>query len=343
VDRGNALSLPTLAKTWQFDINKTIAATGTIAGTNSALLLSLKNSLKGFGSNPATVDHSCSSTVAGSPGDGVDRWATAANIVFASAGVAHSWMVLKFAGIASNFQVLISASTEGNGAYSNVNWTVSMFASRSVGFTGGTTTARPTASDEQEIGRYGSGTKWNANSGISDSTMRLHVMMSTDGASARALFCASGKVWSAFLLETASPTATWSPPWHARLTNTPLGAWPQSAVAANFYAYDGAAYINSTATAMALTGEARGPSSFGPTSTEFGTMSNDATSEWPIWPVGLVAQTTGARGRWGTAIDLWWGSSAVSDGDTYDTSSKTFAQFAGLIVPWDGSSTPALT
>jgi len=337
------VSLPTLAKTWQFDINKTIAATGTVAGTNSALLLSLKNSLKGFGSNPATVDHSRGSSTAGTPGDGVDRWTTASDVVFNSSGSSHSWIVLKFPGVSSTFQVLISASTEGNGAYSNLNWTISMFVSRASGFSGGTTTARPTAADEQEIGRYGSGAKWNGNASIVDATIRLHVMMSTDGASARAFFCASGKVWSALLIETASPTATWSPSWHVRLTNNPTGTWPVPAAAANFYAYDGAAYINSTSTPMAYTGESRGPSSFGPISTEFGTMPNDVTSEWPIWPMGLAAQTVNARGRWGTAIDLWWGSSGVSDGDTYDASSKTFAQFAGLIVPWDGSSTPALT
>lgn len=337
------MSLPTLAKTWQFNINQMIAATGTVAGTNSALLLALKNSLTSFGSNPATVDHSRGSSTAGTPGDGVDRWASASDVIFASAGSAHSWIVLKFPGISSTFQVLISASSEGNGSYSSANWTISMFVSRAAGFSGGTTTARPTAADEQEVGRYGSGTKWNSSASVTDATMRLHVMMSTDGASARAFFCASGVVWSALLIETASATATWSSPWHVRLTNTPTGTWPRPAVAANFYAYDGAAYINSTATPMALTGESRGPSSFGPTSTEFGSMANDATGDWPIWPMGLVAQTTGARGRWGTAIDLWWGSSGVSDGDTYDASSKTFAQFAGLIVPWDGSSAPALT
>lgn len=337
------MSLPTLAKTWQFNINQTIAATGTIAGTNSALLLALKNSLTGFGSNPATVDHSRGSSTAGTPGDGVDRWSSASDVIFASAGTSHSWIVLKFAGVASNFQLLISASSEGNGAYSSGNWTVSMFVSRSAGFSGGTTTARPTATDEQELGRYGSAAKWNASASIADATHRLHVMMSTDGASARAFFCASGKVWSAFLLETLSPTDTWSPSWHARLTNSPGGVWPQSAVAANFYAYDGAAYVNSTAQQMAFTGESRGPTSFGPTSTEFGTMANDASGNWPIWPMGVVGQTAGGRGRWGTSIDMWWGSSAVSDGDTYDATSKTFVQFAGLIVPWDGSSTPALT
>ena len=73
-----------------------------------------------------------------------------------------------------------------------------------------------------------------------------------------------------------------------------------------------------------------------------GANANDLTSEWPMFPVGFACATTGARGIIGSVKDMWFGSSAVPNGDTYDASSLTFAQFGQVIVPWDGTNVPVI-
>jgi hypothetical protein len=96
-------------------------ATGTLSGTRHA------NSVW-------AVDYSCNGTTAGTAGDGVDRWATYANVVQANSGTAHSWIVL----VKSGLYCLIDA----NNATNNVRISFSK-----VAFTGGSTTAGPTSTE----------------------------------------------------------------------------------------------------------------------------------------------------------------------------------------------------
>lgn len=341
------MSLPTLAKTWQFNINQAYAAPGSVTNLNKTALLALKNSLIGFASNPYTIGYSCNGATAGTANDGVDRWSAITDIVFANPGTAHSWVVLKQPAIAAGFQILISASAEADsaGAFYTTHLAISIYVSRSAGFAGGSTTARPTATDEQivkEIG--GSSGRWGG-TGPTNVALRVHALMSTDGQCTRIFFCSSGTVWGAFTLDAVVNTtdATWSPAWHARLhSKLSSGTFPQSLSTSMFYAYDGAIYFNATPSTAALTAESRG-GTFGPDDTGFATMANDADGNWLFFPMGLVSATMGARGRLGMMIDLWWGSSAVPSGDRYDATSKSFAQLGPLIIPWDGSSAVALT
>jgi hypothetical protein len=337
------MTLPVLAKTWQFNINQTIGL-GTILLNRAALLFAIKSSMTGFASNPWTVAYSCDSSTAGTAGDGVDHWTTAANVVFGTSTAAHSWIVLKQTGIASNFQVLISASPEA-GSISSSSYVISIYISPSAGFTGGSTTTRPTATDEVTMLTCGI----NGGPGFGGTTpgtaaTRVQALQSTDGACTRFFLCKAGIVWGVLLFETVSPTinGTWSPAWYCRVNKSSASSFPVQNAAADFYSLGGAININSTPATAGLTAEGLG-TLFGPIDTTFGNLANDVDGAWPMWPMGLVSATASARGRHGTMIDLWYGSAAVTDGDTYDATSKQFAQFAGLIVPWDGSTTPALT
>jgi len=67
-------------------------------------------------------------------------------------------------------------------------------------------------------------------------------------------------------------------------------------------------------------------------------VSNELDGFWPFTPIGVVSNSAGSRGRLGTAYDLWYGSTAIGDGDTYPAdTSRQFAQFGHFIFPWDGS------
>jgi hypothetical protein len=87
-------------------------------------------------------DYECDGSTAGTKGDGTARILADANVVGAAPGVAHSWAVDTVHG--SLGQLCTDWDSTSDGAFS-VYW------SPSAGFTGGTTTARPTATDEREI------------------------------------------------------------------------------------------------------------------------------------------------------------------------------------------------
>src|SRR4051812_33626557 len=106
------MSLPTLAKSWQYNVNQAYNATGSFLTNNRNLLLGIKNSFIGFAQNPWQVRGSSNSVSAsllavGAAGPGTDLWASTSNLVWASVGSAHSWIVLRQSQIASAFEVLI--------------------------------------------------------------------------------------------------------------------------------------------------------------------------------------------------------------------------------------------
>lgn len=133
--------------------------------------------------------------------DGVDRWISYSNLVWASAGSAHSWIVLKQTGIASNFQVCIDLS---NASYLNAT----VVASWSTGFTGGSNTARPTASDEVVLL---SNTAWGSSSTVY--RWRVNTCKTSDGCCTRAYMSYDGEVASTWFLEAPkNPVASWTTP-----------------------------------------------------------------------------------------------------------------------------------
>jgi hypothetical protein len=80
--------------------------------------------------------------------DGVDRWTTIANVIWANAGTAHSWIVLQNTTL--GYQVCIDASSAGS--------TVIEFSATEIGtpYTGGTTLNRPTSAREFAMGNTAS-------------------------------------------------------------------------------------------------------------------------------------------------------------------------------------------
>ena len=72
------MALPTLEKTWQFNVNQAIATTGVVNTDAQNLLFRIKQTLIGFSSNPWTVVRSSNSVTTGAS----DLWVAASNLIF---------------------------------------------------------------------------------------------------------------------------------------------------------------------------------------------------------------------------------------------------------------------
>jgi len=317
------MTLPALSKTYQFNVGQAITAQGTALATNRRILRTIKNTLIGFGTNPWTVRYSCDSSSAGSAGDGVDKWAADSNLVWANSGSAHSWMVLRQTGIATNYEICISCeNASANGS------SITLVVSPSAAFTGGSTTARPTATDEIAIlSNAVWGGVWST-----DAASVIQAMQSTDGQVTRVLVHVSNTVrtfWS--FSKPANAISGWSNPSLA----VALGSASTGVITyANLNtAANGKSKVGSTTCSFYMTGEAFGGSMLGQQMGK-GQISNN----WPIAGIGLASATALCVDRYGTVYDLWWGADTASEGATYpDDATRTFVQFGVLVFPWDGS------
>lgn len=312
---------PSLVKTWQFNVNQLLRATGTNVTDAQNLLWQLYQSLITFGSNPWTVVSSA-------------NFGSAAALTWAANGNAHSWIVLKQTGVLSNFQLLITCTGTSN-------WNITVWYSPVTGFTGGNSTTDPTVPAD--------GVQLIANSswGIFTSgsvQYKLHAMMSTDGAITRVLICSygsanTGGVCCGFLdIEVPAGAVTgWTNPVHGLW----LGSTSNTMVTTTSNLY-------STAN-----GQGRATSNFSLfwTGENFnGTLlgaaysaPNDLNQEWILHPIGLFSNTVGSKGRHGALTDIWWGTwnssfIAFQNGVPYNgAAAYAFAQFGAIIVPWNGT------
>lgn len=316
------MALPTLEKTWQFNVNQVSATSGVAATDVINMWFLIKQTLTGFASNPWTVARSSNSvTVANS-----DLWLTSANVV--PGNDPHSWIVFQQSSMGTGpFQLLIDLYNYNGIGYGNV------YVSHGVGFTGGTTATRPTASDEVAIVEN--------NAIISPNTARdliVSCMMSSTGDSTRLLVFGSGVCLLMYLFETvsdslltykglsfgttnstiptaASHVASSSNPWYGKRTN-------------NYSAMLGTEVYNDSTTVVAANSGAI----------------SDITNAYAIAPLSAHSETAGSRGRIGRIADMWLGSAAIPTGSTYPTSpdDKEFLQINQFIFPWNGA-TPVLT
>lgn len=328
------MSVPAKDKTWAFAKNQLITAQGTGLATAKRILRTEKNSMLAFASNPFTVKASCNGVTAGNlttpaGGDLVDRWTTDADIVFANAGSAHSWFVFKMPGNGSA-EVLISCEQAApNGDHRTI------YLSPANGFTGGSTTARPTATDEVPIVLDVSG--WAG----SDATFRLQQLLSTDGKEYRMGLFSGGALVAVLFIGRGKP----SPIIPAGWTND---IWGYAATGATALDYNilsivaaGPAKSRAAGVTMSLffTGEGWGSANFlgvrrlsGP---------NELTSspaESPLPAMGLASETSGCSGRHAEVYDVRWAITANANNTTYpEDASNLWAQWGDVAVPNDGT------
>lgn len=321
------MALPVPDKTWQFNVNQAIPAQANALTTNRRVMRTMKNTLIGFGSNPWTVQGSSNSSAAAM--DSVDRWGSDTDLVANIAGSAHSWIVLRQTGVSSTFELCIDL---------NSNTPQNSYCERyisSVGFTGGTTLNRPTATDE--ILLPASQTGW----GIvtTNTSWVIHGMQSTDG-QATYMFLMTANTVQAMLGfgRIKNPVSGLTNPCYAFWeTETPFNSATVSESAdSSFFSVSLVKGAGATPTGMTMfmTTEAAENSIL----TELFVVPNDFNGEYPIFPIGLASNTVSNRGRHGQVFDMWIGLSTLLTGDTYpNDTSRQFAHFGTYILPWNGS------
>jgi len=305
------MALPTKNKTWQFDVNQIIYGT-TEEECIDNLFLALKNSLKNFVSSPWTVWGS-SNSVSVNTGGGIDYWVNESNLVHSSA--AHSWIVLESIN-GTQLCIDLNSTTKYNG---------SIIFSPGGLFTGGSTSSGPTASDQYTMvnssNLYSSGVI----------TSRLHILHSTDGYCTRIISYTNNQPRLFIICDVPhEPIPGWSNQVFTYKYNI------SSSLSYNLYNDNSNVYtrIGSTNLDLYCTSEGFVNAMIG----ENMIYADDDTGEWAMSPIGLVSTASPHRGRKGSLVDIWWGSTAISGGSTYpDDTSRQFVQFGDLIFPWNGS------
>lgn len=328
------MPLPTLVKTWQVSKNNLVAMQGTNEAQSRRVMSVLKSTMLSFASNPPVLRGSSNGTTAGL--DGVDRLTLDSHWNFQNSGSPHSWYVLRFPNIATNFEICIDTN-------SAANWFNTWVVSPSAGFTGGSTTARPTATDEVIMLNT---TDYYPNL---TSQFQVHAWMSTDGEAFHLTMWRANQSNIYWHFEKArNPRTGWANPavWYMRYGNNSAMTFSgimNTVVDNGLWRAKGAAGANLT---VSLTGESCG-STFLSQMTPTGSQANDFDSAWDFYPIGLVSNSVGGKGRLGILHDIWWAPVNVADADTApnNASDRQFAKFGCLWLPWDpgGSTIPLIT
>jgi hypothetical protein len=283
---------------------------------NQDYIFKLKQFLIGFATNPWTVWGSSDSV--NYSGGGVDYWVDSSDLIWGSG--AHSWIVLQQAGIGTNFSICFDLLYT-----SYQNWT--LVVSPVAGFTGGSASSRPTASDEVVLvsNSYHGGQ-------TSAFTGKLHVCQANDGSCTRWVLNRGGDC-SAFGIfdKPKSPFTGWLNPSIFGFKGSISGG------ACSISQWNDTANLKSrVSTNFSLYMTCEGwQASIG---SDLGVADEDS-GDWPVMPIGLASETPGYRGHFkGSIYDLWWGPTALNTADTFpENSSRQFVVFDDLIFPWNGS------
>lgn len=327
------MALPTLTKTWQFDVNQTvpyIAPGGAAEAEDMAQtwLYMWKESLIGFASNPWQVIYSSDGSSTGPS----DLWTSPSAIKrdFAITDP-RAWIVLRQPALGANFEILFDYAV-----YNAYNYSHGFILVCPTGFdtSGASTTSSPVPngpSNPMSEVAYGDIT-FAINSPTT--AQRLHVMMSDDGKITRWWSCHDGSFSSNFVqVSEVAGASVWTPGGYGHVylppNNGSYGTLNDSAHARSVYPGthndEFFMYMTSIGSIAALG--------------QIQTVPDDDSGDYPVSAIGLASGTPATYGpRRGALDDIWWGSTAISSGDTYPASgSKDFVQLGDLVLPWNGT------
>lgn len=161
-----------LQRNWTCSWNN-VPSQATLLDQAREVLLAFKNAYKGAG---WTVEGSSDGTTAGM--DATDRWSTVTDLTWDTAGNAHSWIVIRspvnYPSTGKGIWLMLSCSPTVATQYHNVRITPA-----SAAFTGGSTTADPTAPANAYTGLGTSGVVQFLNSSLTNS--KYHYIYNTVG------------------------------------------------------------------------------------------------------------------------------------------------------------------
>lgn len=299
-------------KTWTK--TRLVANLSSAANNNKLLFVKIKDEMKAHG---WTVVGSSDATTANLTG--TDLWVDQTDITV-SATVAHSWIVLTNGSIATGFQICFAFSITSTTAAK-----VRVVVSR-VGFTGGSTTARPTATDE--IICTLESDNWTANAATAEE--HAHVFTSSDHQCTHVVLSSSASAVHGFwaLDRPAVPPSWFTNPWVVIMHGLdPLHSnWSTSAdLWANVCTPDGLGIGCGLGSLMVGTTRAL-------TSANLAGASGDYGGNWPCTPAWLVSSSPYMGGIVGRLFDLWWGHTSLADGDAFPADGSSTQVVIGNVI-----------
>jgi hypothetical protein len=331
------MALPSKVKTWLYANNLNPNVLGTDTRSTGSTAIAVKDALVGFAGGFWTVAGSSDSVAAGM--DAVDRWVDYTDIVIG--GGAHSWTVLQNS-VLGNTQLCIDFNS-GDGRQATIVW------SPADGFTGGSTGARPTATDEQSFGVID--IFWNTNTGGFGFNNRAHVQMSNDGECTRIFFCCTREVRSWILIDKPrlSPTG-WTNPTICIVKGFAGSSFPQENMTYAHWRQDRYVHALGPMGSMPMFMAFKGVATDGTDGTAIvGTdgwpnrneIDDDDDPQYPMSHIGLLSRfnegTVGQRGWMGQIVDMYCTARAISNGNSFPSDgTKTWINFGQFAFPWNG-------
>lgn len=329
------MALPSLAKTWQFRANQTVAGDADITIQNQNLIWQMYQDLIGAGSWVGSDGSAL--TVAGAwTNQASSGWGSAAALTWAaSEGTTHSWVRLRQTGVASTFEMLWTLIDSGQGAH------IMLVKFSHSGFTtGGTSTNSPTGSNTITMPFQGYGGSSNAST-----STRLHTLLSTDGKDTRIILCRSSKAVG-FLHVDVPPDAPagWTNKycvfqWGNSLSTEPLFSevfFDYAADATNPFAMRGV--TNAGANLLLYPGTDCIGSTPYPVKYQ---AAGSQSAGHGMYGIKLAGAATGHLDpNYGPLPDLWYGGTGRPTGDAYPSGAplRQFAKLGPFIYPWMRSS-----
>jgi len=333
------MAAPTKEKTWEYDLNNTTFADGTFVGnafeSTSRRLFLIKEILINNGSTTFTVPWTVTSSSDSSTAGASDLWVDAGDLIWRDDDTSNvfSWIVLRQTGISATFELLITCEEDNAG---NDGKQIGVWVAQA-GFTGGTTTARPTASDERQLRDSTSSGYWGSGPPGVAYTSQTHVWMSNDGEITRILICIDGEFTGYWAFEKPKNVVTpWTNPYFATVQGDSDVVTSQLTYSKYYDSANMASRFSGIDTSLYMSGEGFASQAAG----EAVVDPNQLTDDFAASAIGLHSLTSNFRGRQGEVADLWWGYTDTANrvGLYFPADgSKTFIQIGHLIFPWDGS------
>lgn len=357
------MALPTLLKTWRFVQNILISEASHTA-MRQELMYQIKRRLVGDDAGDWTTAPSQFWVVTGSSNgttaDASDNWNSQSDMVWDDPGNNHSWISLRlvdYFGSGDHLELCIAlndTNTGAIGAHMTRNDGGSQFSS---GFTGGTLTARPTATTEvqlrQDQGSTASTSGWMGLDSGTPTTRRFSMWASSDGREWRLFMFTGGQcpaVWAFGELQNSvdvddTGAAGWDFPVHGIILSfdsdaelMDVGTFNNNSTADRWAIGQLSDGGGSGATYLAHVGH------IGIVDDQWATRSSsgngfDNSHGWTSAP--LIIDTDKARpGIVGWLKDWWWGIDQASSGDDFpDNGSRQFVQIGQMVLPWSGDGT----
>lgn len=314
--------VPIAERAWQWDRNQLVAAAGSAAATTKAVFLAKKARLKALPAYPLTILGSSDSASAAL--DGVDRIVDASDVVNATSG-AHTWVVYSHPGTGMQ----LCWDLNGDGA-----WKATIVASVA-GFTGGSITARPTATDEQILINN---SYWVSGDNLQHVIQILH---STDGAATKLFICNGGDAKTFVVLGKAlEPVAGWSTPVFAFARGEANSASGHRATQWEYlFKTPGLASWGpgGAMTVYASTFSDRQSANGASPSCVDADVVDPLTGKYPAQPMALLSVTADMKGRHGRLPDLWFTAPSAPNG--FFNGDSQFLKIGDYVIPWGGGPT----